>query len=62
MFPDSEIDKNYGCGRTKTSAIVEVLAEYDDNVITETLKSAPFSIATDGSTDMNSVKLYPLVV
>jgi hypothetical protein len=62
MFPDSAIAKKYGCGRTKTTAIVECLASEDDKKITTALKMGPFSLATDGSTDMDCKQLYPLIV
>ena len=62
MFPDSNIARQYACGRTKTTAIVETLADDTDDIISQCLRSGPFSLATDGSTDMDSVKLYSLVV
>lgn len=62
MFPDSAIAKKYGSARTKTSCIVETLAKCDSRSICEAMKSAPYSIATDGSNDYDSIKLYPLVV
>jgi hypothetical protein len=52
----------YACARTKTSAILEVLADDDADTIGNILRNNPFSLATDGSTDYDSVKLYPLVV
>ncbi|XP_056598364.1 uncharacterized protein LOC130417080 [Triplophysa dalaica] len=62
MFPDSEIAKQYSCARTKTASIVKVLAKNDDERITEAMKRSPYSLATDGSTDMEDVKMYPIVV
>lgn len=62
MFPDSKIAGQYACGRTKTTAIIETLADNTDDVISQYLHSGPFSLATDASTDMDSIKLYPLVV
>lgn len=38
MFPDSEIAKKYGCGRTKTSYIVETLAMDTQQNIVEVLR------------------------
>ena len=52
----------YGCGRTKSAAIVDVLAKEDASEITLALQAAPYYLATDGSTDYNDCKLYPLVV
>ena len=62
MFPDSEIAKQYGCARTKTACIVKALASNDEACITDAMKQSPFSLATDGSTDMEDVKMYPIVV
>ena len=62
MCPDSEIAKKYACARTKTGSIVRTLADDDERTIREAMKNGPFSIATDGSTDYDDVKLYPLVV
>ena len=62
MFPDSDISKKYGCARTKTSNIVNVLASDVENMITEGMRSQPFSLATDGSTDFDDIKMYPILV
>ncbi|XP_072173823.1 uncharacterized protein [Diadema setosum] len=62
MFPDSDIAKKYGCGRTKTSYIVETLAMDTKQNIVEVLRTHPFSMSTDGSTDYEDVKLYPICV
>ena len=62
MFPDSEIAKQYGCGRTKTTSILMTLANNDDSCLTELMKRSVFSLATDGSTDMDDIKMYPIVV
>lgn len=52
----------YGCARTKTTAVLEVLADDNSDSITQVLRKNPFSLATDGSTDYEASKLYPLVV
>ncbi len=62
MFPDSEIAKQYGCARTKTANVIKILASTDDERITEVMKRSPYSLATDGSTDMEDIKMYPIVV
>lgn len=62
MFPDSKIASKYGCARTKTGSLIRSLAISTDEKITETMKSQPFSLATDGSNDINDTKLYPIVV
>jgi hypothetical protein len=51
MFPDSQIARKYGCGRTKTACIIEALVKEDSENIADVIKSSPFSIATDGSND-----------
>lgn len=60
MFPKSEEAKKYGCGRTKTTAIIGEMAGECQNKLASALKIVPFSIATDGSNDES--KLYPVVV
>lgn len=62
MFPDSEIAKKYGSGRTKTGALIETLARDDSKYIADQMRNQPFSIATDGSNDMDNTKLYPVTV
>ena len=62
MFHDSQIAKQYSCARTKTAAIVNTLLVNDEQTITNLMTQSPYSIATDGSTDMDDAKLYPLVV
>lgn len=62
MFPDNEIAKQYGCARTKIAAIVKTLVRNDTDYITEIMKRSPYSLDTDGSTDMEDIKMYPIVV
>lgn len=62
MFPDSDIAKQYACGRTKTWHVVQSLAENDAKDLATRMKHHPYSLATDGSTDMESIKLYPVLV
>lgn len=62
MFPDSQIAKKYGSGRTKTSNIIDTLAKHDAEALINKLRNAPFSIATDGSNDNEATKLYPVAV
>ena len=63
MFPDSDIAKRYGCGRTKTGCMIGELARSSQSKIAEVLSSGltAFSVATDGSNDTES-KLYPVVI
>ena len=55
MFPDSKIASQYACARTKTSHIVGTLAESDASSLASRMKNGPYSLATDGSTDMDSI-------
>lgn len=49
------------CARNKATAIIHDLASMTQKSLSERLKSASFSISTDGSNDATS-KQYPLVV
>lgn len=62
MCPDSKIAQNYACKRTKTTAVVQSLAEASQSEIVDNLKNSAFSIATDGSNDNEESTLYPIVV
>jgi hypothetical protein len=56
MFPNSDITKQNGCARTKT-ANIKTLALDNEQGFTEAMKRCPFSLATNGSTDMEHVKM-----
>ncbi|KAH8020891.1 hypothetical protein HPB51_008003 [Rhipicephalus microplus] len=60
MFPKCEDAKWYGCGRTKTTAIVGKMAAHSGNTMAEALKRRAFAIAVDGSNDSGS-QMYPIV-
>ncbi|XP_011664027.2 uncharacterized protein LOC105438204 [Strongylocentrotus purpuratus] len=62
MFPDSRIAKQYNCARTKASHVVQSLAAADRDTLVSQMKNSRFSLATDASTDMEAIKLYPLVI
>ena len=63
MFPDSQIAKKYGCGRTKTTAIIGEFASNTSTSIADIAKSSPFSLATDGSNDgISESQLYPIMI
>ena len=62
MFTDSATAKKYGCGRTKTACIVQMLAKADAEELIAVMKNGPYSIATDGSNDAGASKLYPVAV
>ena len=62
MFPDSEIVKQFACGRTKTTAIVKDahLLHYQARVLTNAAVS-PFSILMDESNDKTDKSCIILV-
>ena len=63
IFPDSEIAKNYACGSTKSTCIINgSLAPYFQSSAVATLKKQPFGIAIDGSNDNGVEKMNPLTV
>ena len=63
MFPDSAIAKRYGCGATKTAAIVNYAMGPEMKIpVVDYLKQHPFSLAVDGSSDTGTESMYPLVV
>lgn len=61
MFPTSDIAKKYGCGRTKTTHILQEMSENATSELVKSLQQGSFSLATDGSNDCNA-KLYPIIV
>ena len=62
MFKDSDVARNFQCGRSKGTAIVKEIAAKTSMGIAERMKRQPFTISTDGSNDAGSTKLFPLVV
>ena len=60
-FPDSSIAKKYACGRSKATSLVKELANDGKIKITESIATAPFCIATDGSNDQRN-KQFPVVI
>jgi hypothetical protein len=62
MFPDSTIAEDFKCRRTKMTEIVKTLADNDKKIIVDNLQGNVFSLATDGSNDMEDKKLYPILV
>ncbi|XP_071033051.1 SCAN domain-containing protein 3-like [Parasteatoda tepidariorum] len=61
MFPKSNIAKQYGCGRTKTSALVYQMASDHVDSMIKLMQHNSFSTACDGSNDVDH-KLYPVVI
>eukprot|EP00102_Acyrthosiphon_pisum_P012777 XP_008182066.1 PREDICTED: uncharacterized protein LOC100575879 [Acyrthosiphon pisum] len=57
VFPDSEIAKNINVKRTKTTAIIKnVIGSSQKLVLSEKLKKQKFSLMTDESTDIGTIK------
>lgn len=61
-FPDSEIARTFQCGRSKSTALVKEISADAASGLIETMKKSPFTISTDGSNDIGSLKLFPIVV
>ncbi|XP_063231197.1 zinc finger MYM-type protein 6-like isoform X3 [Bacillus rossius redtenbacheri] len=62
MCPDSKIIEKYSCKRTKTTAIIQTLAEASQEEIVRNAVRSAFSIATDGSHHAGEETLYLIVV
>ena len=62
MFPNSKIAKMYVCAQTKTSTIIKDATKYAKSEIVSHLKNNPFCLATDGRTDIDNNKLYPILL
>ena len=62
-FPDSEIAKHYNCARTKTACILNfALALYLKIQLVSLMKTEPFSLSVDTSTDSGLSKMNPVTV
>ena len=58
IFPDSEITKAYGSGKTKTTCIINgALKPYYQCELIEKMKSMPFCLSIDGSNDTGIDKM-----
>lgn len=63
VFSDSEIARNFSSKRTKTACIINgAIAPSFQYILVESMKSAPFAIAIDGSSDFSVEKMNPLTV
>ena len=63
IFPDSQIAKGYASARTKTTCILNgSLAPHFKASLVATIKSAPFSLAIDGSNDAGLEKMNPMTI
>jgi hypothetical protein len=62
MFPDSDIAKQFACGRTKTTAVVkEALSPHYLEKVISNIKVGPFSIMMDESNDKTNKSCIILV-
>ena len=63
IFPDSKIAKNYACGKTKSTCILNQAIKPDlQSSLLEHIKNNYFSISTDGSNDQGLSKMNPVTV
>ncbi|KAJ4927154.1 hypothetical protein JOQ06_014890 [Pogonophryne albipinna] len=63
MFPDSEIAKQYSCGRTKATQIVKgTIAPALDKEVTELCQKQPFGLMCDEGTNRSSEKEFAILV
>ena len=63
IFPNSEIAKQYACGRTKTAAIInKALGPHGHSYVVQHCRNHPFSIGIDGSSDTDVEKMNPATV
>lgn len=63
IFPDSQIAKGYASARTKTTCILNgALAPHFRASLISAIKSAPFSLAIDGSNDAGLEKMNPMTI
>ena len=59
-FPDSKIAKNYACGKTKSTCILNRAIKPDQqSSLLEHIKNNYFSISSDGSNDQGLSKMNP---
>ena len=63
VFSDSEIAKKFSSRRMKTACIINgAVAPSYQKVLVDTMKSGPYSVAIDGSSDNGVEKMNPLTV
>ncbi|KAI4827694.1 hypothetical protein KUCAC02_031072 [Chaenocephalus aceratus] len=63
MFPDSEIAKQYSCGRTKATQIVKgTIAPALDKEVTELCQKQPFGLMCDEGTNRSTEKEFAILV
>ena len=63
IFPDSEIAKAYGSGKTKTTCILNgALKLYYQNELVQQMRDRPYSVSIDGSNDTGREKMNPVTV
>lgn len=63
IFPDSDIAKRYASRQTKTACLINgAIAPFYRQKLVTTMKTTPFSLAIDGSSDTGIEKMNPLTI
>ncbi|GFN94465.1 proteinral transcription factor ii-i repeat domain-containing protein 2 [Plakobranchus ocellatus] len=62
MFPDSQIAKDFACGKTKSTAIIKDLSKAHQGTLLSSMRISPFTVTTDESNDCGVGKHFPLVI
>ena len=63
IFPDSDIAKGYASKQTKTACIINgAVAPYFQRKLVNVMKSSPYALSIDGSSDNDLEKVNPLTV
>ena len=63
IFADSEVARKYASRQTKTACIINgTVAPYFQQILLEAMKTQPYDLAIDGSSDNGVEKMNPLTV
>ena len=63
ISPDSETARKYASTRNKTTCIVNLsLASYFQSLVVDAMRSQPFSVCIDGSSDTGIEKMNPMTI
>lgn len=62
MFPDSNIAKEFSCGRTKATAIIKALANYHSESIVTHAKMGLITLVVDESNDVCNDKVVCIMI
>ena len=61
-FKDGKAAKNFSCGRTKKSAIINCIGDDIKQELVKDMSQSPFSIMVDGSNNAGLEKMFPICV